>query len=615
MRALLLLSLGVVLVAPAQAQLSRPARPGADSLERVRLDSIARADSVSGELPRAEVPVLTEVGMTHRWNRDSLFSTGALTLADFLDRVPGLSTLRARYYMAPQVGSYNGDVSRVRLFLDGVELDPIDPRSGGVTDLSLFPVAALEELVVERGANELRLHMRSWRGPLRKSAQTRADVNTGDNRSNTFRGFWARRTSNGLAFQAMLQQRSTDDRRLGGDGDATTVFARVGYVRPGWTLDGTLLRVRSAQQSLSVIDAASFEFGRAIPRYDQVLTDAYLRFAAGSQARGGWMQIVAATRSDRENSPVRAASTALAFLADSADTTRSSRQLVATAGWSTPTLRLSVTERLRRVDGATLHQPSVRIGIDLGRVTLAAYGERRPFDEVTRVDVSARFQPVARVALTGAASYGTTGSITLQTDSTPGYALVPLSAAKAVRAEAAIRIGKLWVQGGAVVRGATVLRAPLLFDRTTVPVNDARVTGATYTVIGDVLPSVSIHASGVRWTQGGWYRPQTEARTELTWMYRWRNKDPNGGFDFRLTGVAEYRSRSLVPKLRDSTGALLALPTYAAAPLGLRAEFTLRDATVFVHARNILGTPYTTVPGLLMPAALTVYGVRWSFWN
>lgn len=590
-------------------------RSAPDSILKVRADSIARADSVFTALPQSEVPFLTEVGMSHRWNRDSLFSTGALTLADFLDRVPGLATLRARFYMAPQVASYNGDVSRVRLFLDGVELDAIDARSGGIPDLSIFPIAALEELVVERGANELRLLMRSWRGPQVTTAQTRADVYTGDNRSNTFRGYLARRAKNGFAFQVMLQQRSTDDRQLGGDGDGTTIFTRVGIVKPKWSLDATLLRVRSTQQSLELVNVDTYlATGRPIPRYDQVQRDAYLRFGVGDVQRGPWLQLIAASRQNVENTPARAADLANGFLADSADTTSNSTQYVATAGWSSTRARFSVTERLRMVGGRTLHQPSARVGFDLGRVTVSAWGERNPFDEVTRADGFVRVQPVTWLAFTGAASYGTTGSLALPIDSTNVLEQVFFPVAKAVRGEIGIKVGKLWLQGGGVVRDSAVLRAPALFDRTTPVSVEGRAIGATFAVVGPLFRGFSLHISGVQWQDAGWYRPQTEVRSELTWRYHWTGATKTGGFDFMLAGQAEYRTGSLVPYLTDA-GDAAALPTFGGTPVGLRAEFTLKDATISVQLRNLLNLPYTTVPGLLMPGPLTVYGVRWSFWN
>ncbi len=590
-------------------------RTAVDSVLKARADSITRADSVSGELPQSEVPILTEVGMTHRWTRDSLFSSGALTLADFLDRVPGLASLHARFYLAPQVGAYLGDASRVRLFLDGVELEPMDARSFGVTDLTLFPIAALEELVVERGANELRLLMRSWRGPLRLTAQTRADVLTGDNRSNTFRGYLARRAKNGFAVQAMLQQRSTDDRRLGGDGDATTIFTRIGIVKPTWSIDATLLRVRATQQTLSLLNEETYlATGRAIPGYEQVQRDVYLRLGVGNVDRGRWFQLMAVSRNNKEQTPFRARNITDGFAADSADTTSTSMQYVATAGWASPRLRLSITERLRRVDDRTLHQPSARVGIDLGRVSMSAWGERNPFDEVTRADAFVRVQPVSRLALTGAVSYGTTGTLLLPKDSTNVLEPEFLPVAKAARGEVALKIGSLWLQGGVVIRDSAILRSPTLFDRSAPAVLEGRALGATFTIVGPLFKGFSLHMQGTRWDNVGWYRPQTQVRSELTWRYHWTGATKTGGFDLMLAGQAEYRSSAAFPAL-TSTGGLIVLPTFGGTPLGLRAELTIKDATITAQLRNVLNLPYSTVPGLLMPGALTVYGIRWSFWN
>jgi hypothetical protein len=597
------------------ASLGAQGRTPADSILKLRADSIARADSTVGVLPQVEMPFLTEAGMSHRWNRDSLFSSGALTLADFLDRVPGLTSLRARFYMAPQVGAYNGDVAKVRLFLDGLELEALDPRSGGITDLSQFPLASLEELVIERGADELRVLMRSWRGPSRITAQTRADVYTGDNRSNTFRGYLARRAHNGFAFQTMLQQRSTDDRRLGGDGDATTIFARIGVIKPKWSLDATLLRVRSAQQGLSIFAVPSYALtGRPIPAYNLVQRDAYLRFGAGDVNRGPWLQLIAAQRQSVESTTQRAADASNGFAADSADTTRTSTQFIASAGWASSRAKFSATNRLRLVDGATLNQPSARIGFDVGRVTLSAYGERNPFDEVTRGEIFARLRPVAWFAITGAASYGATGSLSLPIDSTNAREVVFFPVARAARAEVAVRIGHLWFQGGGIVRDSAVLRAPAIFDRTTPVIFEAPVRGATFTIVGPLFKGFSMHVSGIRWDDVGYYRPQTEIRSELTWRYHWTGATKTGGFDFLLSGESEYRTGSFVPTLKTN-GDVASIPTFPATPLAVRAEFTLKDATISVQLRNILNVQYTTVPGLLMPGPLTVYGVRWTFWN
>ena len=457
--------------------------------------------------------------------------------------------------------------------------------------------------------------MRSWRGPLRYTAQTRADIFTGDNRSNTFRGFLARRTRSGFAFQAMLQRRSTDDRQLGGDGDATAIFTRLGVIRPSWSLDATLVRVRSTQQSLELINVSSYlATGRELPRYDQIQRDAYLRFATGDASRGAWVQVVAASRQNVENTPARSADPGRGFAADSADTTTNSAQFVATAGWTGSRTRLSLTERVRLVNGATLHQPAARAEFEIGRFAASAYVERNPFAKLTRGDAFARVRAGSHLAFTGAVSYGTRGTELLRRDSTDELILAGLPVAMAARAEVAVRLGQLWLQGGAVIRDSAVLRAPVIFDRATPPVQDGRALGAVFTVVGPLFRGFSVHLSGVAWDVPGMYRPRIQTRSELTWRYHWTGATRTGGFDFLLGGQAEYATRSFVPLLSPD-GSFTTLPTFAATPLGLRAEFRLKDATISAQIRNIANVPYTTVPGLLMPGPLAVYGVRWTFWN
>src|SRR5690348_11609534 len=60
-----------------------------DSLHPV--DTV-RADTIKAPLAHAERPADLGIGRTLHWTRDSLFATGALTLTDLLDRVPGITT-------------------------------------------------------------------------------------------------------------------------------------------------------------------------------------------------------------------------------------------------------------------------------------------------------------------------------------------------------------------------------------------------------------------------------------------------------------------------------------------------------------------------------------------
>jgi hypothetical protein len=205
-----------------------------DSLERARLARLA-ADTVKAPLARAELPELVDVARpAMRWNREQLFATGALTLLDLLERIPGLTALRVGWMGAPMVGAYLGDIARVRVFYDGLELDPLDPRMLGALNLGNVQLWTAEEVRVERGADEVRVHIRSWRAQ-RTTPYTRADVGTGDQETNLYRGFFGRRFQRGEALQVSAQQVSTTPSRFGGSTNTAALLARLGWAggRPG----------------------------------------------------------------------------------------------------------------------------------------------------------------------------------------------------------------------------------------------------------------------------------------------------------------------------------------------------------------------------------------------
>jgi len=113
-----------------------------DSLAR---DSAIKADTIKAPIARAEMPPLIGIASPFRWNRAELFASGALTVQDLLDRMPGVTTMRSGWIASPSVGAFEGDVRRVRVFIDGVERDAIDPRSDGVLDLTQIALWSFEE--------------------------------------------------------------------------------------------------------------------------------------------------------------------------------------------------------------------------------------------------------------------------------------------------------------------------------------------------------------------------------------------------------------------------------------------------------------------------------------
>jgi hypothetical protein len=196
--------------------------PAADSMraDSARADSVPPRDTIKAPIARAPRSTAPEIsGRRVIWDRDAIFASGAVTLPDLLAQVPGVTTLHAGFIAAVSATSWYGEPGRVRVYLDDVEIDPLDARSGGVADLSIIQIWSLEEVAVERMAGELRVHLRSWRVE-RTTAQTRTDVTTGSENTNLYRGFFGKRLNNGGVLQVAAQQYSTTSVRTRGDGDA-----------------------------------------------------------------------------------------------------------------------------------------------------------------------------------------------------------------------------------------------------------------------------------------------------------------------------------------------------------------------------------------------------------
>jgi hypothetical protein len=65
-----------------------------------------------------------------------MFASGALTVADLIERVPGTTAFRSGWLASPKFAALNGDLNRIRVYYDGIEMDNLDPKSGALLDLT-----------------------------------------------------------------------------------------------------------------------------------------------------------------------------------------------------------------------------------------------------------------------------------------------------------------------------------------------------------------------------------------------------------------------------------------------------------------------------------------------
>lgn len=565
----------------------------------VRLDS-ARVprDTIKAPLAAAEAPTLADPSGSFVWDRRDVFSTGALTVQDLLDRMPGATGLRSGWISQPMVTSFLGDPGRVRVFLDGLELRELDPRMEGrgrMWDLTQIPLWALDDIRVERGASEIRIHMRSWRVD-RTTPYTRTDVYTGDQATNLYRGLFGRRYEHGEAIQLAGQQFGTNPGRLIESSDQLGVLARVGMARDQWSADALLLRGdrnrgRTFTETLN----------DTIPSTESTRTDAYVRFGWGTAERGPWIQTIASTSKyafGGQSTSGSAGATA------SSDTSRSESQYLLTGGYTRGPLHVSVAQRFRAGLRRTIATPLARASWETQLLTVSALAEGRGIDSTRRFEVSTVLRPVGFVFLSGAA--GTEQPRSVDTLQSPGLTSTP----KFLRGEAGLRVRDFWVSGGLLRRDAVVLDAPKIFRPETESVIDPALQGVFMTVRGRLWKAVHADVQAMQWSDTGWYyRPRHQVRSELYVSTSLLNRIPSGNFHLLVSAVHEYRSSSLWP---DST-AVIRLTGYRT--ISTLIQVRILQAEVFWNVRNVLGERYRHIPGYQLPRLSNIYGVRWEFWN
>ncbi len=547
-------------------------------------------DTVKSAIAVAERPGMPDIrGRRTVWDRDALFASGALTLPDLLALVPGVTVHTSGFIAAVTSTSWYGEPGRVRVFLDGVELDPLDQRVGDSPDLGTIPVFALEEVAVERAAGELRVFLRSWRVRL-TTAQTRTDVVTGTENTNLYRGFFGKRLNNGGVIQVAGQQYSTTNLRTRGDGDALGAFFRLGVARGRLTVDGVAHRFGRTRSPTRRYVLASPQAGAIGGFVGRDLT-AYLRAAWGDADSGGvWWQVVAATVQHIEDDSLRAGAT----VADP-DTSAIQTQYVGTIGVTRGALRLSATARARLQGHDTRLSPSVRGSWDNRWLALSATAEAEGPDSTARVDGLARLTPFDWLHVgTAYSSHTPDAGVARQT----------------LRGEVGFQYRHRWLTVGIVTRSASTALGMPAFDSNFVAVALGESVGYELGLSGPIVGPFSLDWRIIDWGEELMYRPKTESRAELRVSTALRKYLPRANFLLTAAAVHDYRSAVIAP---DGAGGVLRAD--GASAYSTLLDIKLGAAHIFWYNRNLTGKIYETVPGYLMPRLVQLYGVRWEFWN
>ena len=609
----------------------------------VRNDSLARGtlgagerrtvDTIKAPIARAEAPPSLEIGTSRVYDRAAFFATGALTLSDLLGRTPGLTNFPTGFLVAPTGIASQGNLRGVRLFLDGLELDPMDQRDQGRSSVNDLPLHTLEEVRIERGADEVRVYARSWR-VANTTPFTRADVLTGDQNTNIYRGYFGRRYARGEVLQLSAEQGSSQPLSRLPSSDVQSFLLRVGMARGAWSTDVVAQRTASTRDRWVGQGDVTQTLDTIAPLSTR-RTTAYLRLANGDPESDRWAQVIASSHAFVGNGARSSADTVV-----SRDSTTYESQYFFTGGIRRGAARFSAAERVRIAAHGTVATPSARASLVSDVLAASGFVEgasrlRPSLAEATvRASLTGRVSALASAARTGG---GIFQRVVTSNPPTPtahldgvytGLPLGPLgfdsltdmatryevASRTSARAEVGVRVRDLWIGGGLLHRGAsTLLPAAGLSTGSNGAAairSEGSATARTATLRGRLWRAVKVDAWAVAWSDtAGLYRPRYQTRTEVYFQTSLLDRFPRGNFGILSSLAHEYRSNTRFAS-GDSVRTVRGART-----LDFKLELRVQSAVISYQFRNLLQERYAQVPGFFLPRQSQFYGVRWEFLN
>ncbi len=596
--------------------------------DTIPLDSLA-LDTIPGDTlpePRPvrnlrDLPTPVPAGWSTgiwEWDRVALLSSRALSLLELLELIPGVTALRGGDYGQPAtVTAFGLGPGRVRIYLDGAELAPLD---GGVVDLAQVGIGGLDRVRVERRMGELRVDLTGLR--LTDSrVYSLLEVGTGDLGTNIFRGTLAHPNAFGGNAVLALDRIDTEGPDRDETGVSSGVHLRYDYF-PG---EATAL---------------SAEWRRMMARRPEGL------WAPAQVTRTDW-----SLRARRE---ILEGMTAELFFhsgslgldeeqsgpgADTLVSTDARRELGARVGWERDQWWSEAELRRRTGEGWPTNRAGVRGGGSLPGIGGASAGaDWEGWDDDSAVNLHARVwtEPFLGISLFGEVEDGRRGV----------PVRVPLSAEPEEEGEengedpvepepeadpfapsfsdrTGVRVGAEYRRGGFMLGAAALaMRADSLFptgvgrERSALALGAAERTGfevSTRLPLSRLLDGLAFVGSTQMWGESVSTRSlpnqSYEARFSFHNIYY-----PTGNLEIWSDLGVAGREDMAIPFLAPGGEALQTVPFRQS--WFVRLQIRVLDVHVFVEWENFtLRDANQDYPGRILPTTRSLYGVRWTLWN
>lgn len=590
-------------------------------------------------LPLVPFPAPRDSGATADvwvFDSDALLRSGATTLTDLIAQVPGVLAFRQGYYGQPEtVSSLGSGGGTTHIYLDGVPLDALALTGA---DLSRLPLANLTSVRVQRGADGLRIDLKTAESHSARP-YSYIEAQAGDPLAlNVFRGLFL--APHFLVGPIALGVERTASAGLGAAEPANLfdAWAKWSVVRKAW----------GAQLEYSQVSASregSTPRGGNLSRRDLILR------ARAKLLPHMVAELYAATSSVKDS-----------VIGDSLQHTPGEQQVGARLGFDTPRLWADGAVRWRSTAWKPRLQADLHVGVHpLPLITVSAEGQWSDWRAAGATKAGlARvvLGPIAHFTLfaeTSGGQYGlarppwdggtlppdttaadttvvdTTVTDTTATDTTaadttkappPPVLLRPASISSRYLSRAGIALdwGGLHVEAaGLLLRTDSVFSFGSPYDSVAMGLPGGQTRG--FEVSGS-LPlfwkSLRVGGSFTRWTNPAlWaYLPRVEGRGGL-YLHTIPLKSGNLEITANVEGV--YRGAMLVPAATDSTGAATTGGYVVFSPrtvVNAYVQIRVVSVRVFVRYDNITA-PLDNLdfPGRELLGQHIVYGVKWDLWN
>ena len=575
------------------------------------VDTTTPADTTTvprDTIPPPTLPDLPSVGPTGwgvgvwEWQRRDLLMLADLSVLDLLERLPGITPVRAGAYGQPEGASVFATAGGgIRYVLDGFTLDPLTTPT---FDPSRLPLLALARIRVERRVTGAVVEMESL-DPSDPRPHSIVEAATGDVGVNLFRGIF-------LAPDVLGGPLSLGFERLAAGAIGTSNLT-TGWLKWTFVRDSAGIQVEYRQSEMDRTGVQPAFLGkrsdwavRARARLLGLSTEAYAGVTTVEDDDG-----VIVLREGTPQGGVRA---------------------YRSLGGAIP---VDVRAALRLRDHPRL--PALEAELEawaaplpwLGAGVSARQGWWRAGDPTLETSFRARVGPVAGVALTGELSSGAPGAARF---------VAPVDSLVIRPDPAAARVGVALDRWG-LRAGVAALRLEASeaagfgvgFDPTapTYPAGEATGLEATVSLPTGWAPlRVEGWYVGMEAPDLWLYTPDTSWRAGLRYDH---SPLPSGNLEIHARVEHAFRGRMAAPcapplgcSEADGDG-VVSVGSYRATNL----ELTIRVVTVraFVRWENVLNRPYQqdlpfgypSDPGtegrFSLPGQHILYGVKWEFWN